>query len=82
MATQDTFCGSIQYFPNKKLGKSSFATVYEGFYKEEKVAVKIVPLSNVTECQREMEHQRALKHENVLKLLTVRDEGNAVTGSR
>ncbi len=82
MAAQKTLCGSIQYFPEKKLGKGAFGSVYEGSYKEKKAAVKIVSMSNVTKCEREVDLQRAFKHENVLKLLTVLDEGNAVTGFR
>ena len=53
------------------LGKGAYGRVYVGQYKSEKVAVKIIPLDFVDNCDNEIEAQKNFDHPNVLKLLAV-----------
>ena len=65
-----TQSGNIQW-TDKELGRGAYGKVHVGRYKNEKVAVKIIPLDFVDNCDNEIELQKNFDHPNVLKLLEV-----------
>ena len=74
-----THSGNIQ-LTDQLLGKGAYGKVHVGQYKGEKVAVKIIPLDFVNNCNNEIELRKNFDHPNVLKLLTVEEDEH--NGSR
>ena len=65
-----TQTGNIQ-LTDELLGRGGYGRVNVGWYKDEKVAVKIIQSDFLDECDNEIELQKNLDHPNVLKLLAV-----------
>lgn len=59
-----------------KLGRGGYGQVYLGDYKGIKVAVKKIELSQVKSNKREEDALMNLKHDNIVKLLHVENQGD------
>jgi serine/threonine protein kinase len=57
----------------KILGKGTYGIVYEGAWRERKVAVKRISLENATGSKREESALQKCNHENVIKLFHVEE---------
>ena len=75
-----TLKGNIK-LSDQQLGRGGFGKVNVGWYQNEKVAVKIIPMDLVDKCDNEIGSHKDLDHPNVLKLLTVEEE-TASNGTR
>ena len=76
-----TQSGNIQW-ADGLLGRGAYGKVHVGKYKGENVAVKIIPLDFVDDCDNEIELQKNFDHPNVLKLLKVEEDTDERNGSR
>ncbi|XP_046634544.1 mitogen-activated protein kinase 5-like [Daphnia pulicaria] len=61
----------IQYAKEEVLGRGTFGIVYLGIFNEEKIAVKKILLNLSEKEGREVDLQKNLSHENVLKICRV-----------
>jgi serine/threonine protein kinase len=61
----------IQYAKEDVLGRGTFGIVYLGIFNEEKIAVKKILLNLSEKEGREVDLQKNLSHENVLKICRV-----------
>ncbi len=61
----------VQYSKENLLGRGTYSDVYLGIFKKEKVAVKKILLNRSEKDGREVDLQKNLNHENVLKICRV-----------
>jgi serine/threonine protein kinase len=61
----------IQYAKEEVLGRGTFGIVYLGIFNEEEIAVKKILLNLSEKEGREVDLQKNLSHENVLKICRV-----------
>jgi serine/threonine protein kinase len=61
----------IQYSKEDVLGRGTYGDVYLGIFNKEKVAVKKILLNRSEKEEREVDLQKILDHENILKILQV-----------
>jgi serine/threonine protein kinase len=61
----------IQYSKEDVLGRGTYGDVYLGILNKEKVAVKKILLNRSEKEEREVDLQKILDHENILKILQV-----------
>jgi serine/threonine protein kinase len=61
----------IQYSKEEVLGRGTYGDVYLGIFNKEKVAVKKILLNRSEKEEREVDLQKILDHENILKILQV-----------
>jgi serine/threonine protein kinase len=59
---------------NKLIGKGGFGTVFEGVWCGKPVAIKRIPLSDITSNEREEKALKKLDHPNVIKLLHIESD--------
>ena len=64
----------IKYSRENPLGKGAFGDVYSGIYNNEQVAVKKLLLNRYEKEEREVDLQKNLNHENVLKIRKVEED--------
>jgi serine/threonine protein kinase len=66
----------IKYSREDPLGQGAFGDVYRGIYNDEHVAVKKLLLNRYEKEEREVDLQKILNHENVLKIRKVEEDDN------
>ena len=59
---------------NKLLGQGGFGKVFEAVWRDKPVAIKRIPLSDITSNEREEEALKKLDHPNIIKLLHVESD--------
>ncbi len=70
-----TAIGELKYYRGKLLGRGGFGTVFEGEWKQQKVAVKKLQLTDLNcDHTREEEAMAKFDHPNVLKLFAVQQD--------
>jgi serine/threonine protein kinase len=64
----------IEFDRNKVLGIGGFATVYEGTWRETKVAVKRILVGHAATNEQEEKALKMLDHTNVIKLFHMEED--------